>query len=301
MKTAETTVVRASGLDALNLVTALLQRVRTEDAKAGLWEAADFHWWWRKPRRSDSVEQAFWLDDSGPVGAVMLTDWGSFWGCDPLVLPTADPELADRIWAAALDRIHALEVDGEAVETRVRDDDSLAISRLTRAGFAMTDERGAVTWMNAVDRPGPIQPPLGFELVDRATSHADPHWLAVRGGPDVEARLRETALYDPGLDLAIRAPDGRVAAYGLFWFDPVTRVGLVEPMRTEEGWQRRGLARSVLTNGLERLAQRGATRMKVGWGSPPGRALYLSTGFGEEVPDHVLRLEGQFQRLGRAS
>jgi predicted N-acetyltransferase YhbS len=91
------------------------------------------------------------------------------------------------------------------------------------------------------------------------------------------------SLYDQSLDLAIRAPDGEIAGYALFWFDPVTRVGLVEPMRVEDAWQRRGLARSLLTNGLDRLARKGATRMKVGWGSPPGRALYLGAGFGEEV------------------
>jgi predicted N-acetyltransferase YhbS len=284
-----TSVIRASGLDALGLVTALLHRARLADAKAGLWEAADFHWWWRKPRRSDAVEQTFWLDDAGPVGAAMLTDWDGFWGCDPIVLPRANSELADLVWEEAMERIHAPGLGGEAVESRVRDDDSSAISRLSRAGFEATDEAGAVTWMNAGDRPAPVRAPAGFELIDRASNHADPHWLSVRGGPDVEARLAQTSLYDPRLDLAIRAPDGRIAAYGLFWFDPVTRVGLVEPMRTEEGWQRRGLARSILTNGLDRLARMGATRMKVGWGSPPGRGLYLSTGFGEEVPDHVLR------------
>jgi hypothetical protein len=43
-----------------------------------------------------------------------------------------------------------------------------------------------------------------------------------------------------------------VAGYALFWFDPVTRVGLLEPMRVEDGYQRRGLARMLLTNGLDR-------------------------------------------------
>ena len=48
--------------------------------------------------------------------------------------------------------------------------------------------------------------------------------------------------------------DGGVAAYGLFWFDPATATGLVEPMRTEDDHQRRGLARHVLTAGVDLLA-----------------------------------------------
>jgi predicted N-acetyltransferase YhbS len=102
-----------------------------------------------------------------------------------------------------------------------------------------------------------------------------------RSGPAAEARLSEASLYDPSLDLAIRAPDGSIAGYALFWNDPVTGVGLLEPMRVEETWQRRGLARSLLTNGFDRLARKGATRFHVNWGSPPGRGLYLGAGFRE--------------------
>ena len=55
--------VHASGLEYLAVVTELLQRVRVTDAKAGFWEAADLQWWWRKPRRSDAIDQLFWVDD----------------------------------------------------------------------------------------------------------------------------------------------------------------------------------------------------------------------------------------------
>src|SRR5450755_651740 len=72
----------------------------------------------------------------------------------------------------------------------------------------------------------------GYRLVSRAVDARQPHWLAARNGPDVEARLRQCSLYRPELDLAVEAPDGRAAGYGLFWADPVTRVGLVEPVRT---------------------------------------------------------------------
>jgi ribosomal protein S18 acetylase RimI-like enzyme len=50
-------------------------------------------------------------------------------------------------------------------------------------------------------------------------------------------------------------------------------------MRVEDDHQRRGLARALLTEGLERLAGRGATRLKVGFDGEAGRALYLGAGF----------------------
>ena len=100
-----------------------------------------------------------------------------------------------------------------------------------------------------------------------------------RSGEEVEARLRQCPLYDPALDLAVEAPDGEVAGYSLYWFDPVTEVGLLEPMRVEEAYQRRGLARAMLTAGLDRLTTRGARRLKVGYATDVARGLYTGAGF----------------------
>jgi GNAT superfamily N-acetyltransferase len=77
----------------------------------------------------------------------------------------------------------------------------------------------------------------------------------------------------------VEAIDGRVAGYSLYWFDPVTRVGLVEPVRVEEEYQRRGLARAMLTAGINRLATRGAQRVKIGFGTEAAGALYQGVGF----------------------
>jgi len=82
------------------------------------------------------------------------------------------------------------------------------------------------------------------------------------------------------------AADGQIAGYALFWFDPVTRVGLVEPMRVEEAYQRRGLARAMLTAGLDRLAKRGARRLKVGYGTEIARRLYVGAGFRVTSTEH---------------
>jgi ribosomal protein S18 acetylase RimI-like enzyme len=269
--------VRASGLGYLALATELLQRARLADAEAGLWEAADLQWWWRTPRRSDAVGQIFWIDDEGPVAGVVLTDWGRAWGCDPIIVPGVSTVTLPTVWARALEAINALGL--RAVEVLARDDDPELQGLLAAAGFATDESRSGITWMNAPDRPEVTALREGFTLVDRARSTTRLHPMRRRSGDGVEARLKQCSLYDPGLDLAVEAADGPVAGYALFWFDPVTEVGLLEPMRVESAYQRRGLARAMLTAGLDRLAQQGARRLKVGYATDIARALYAGAGF----------------------
>jgi ribosomal protein S18 acetylase RimI-like enzyme len=268
--------VRASGLEYLALATELLQRARLGDPVAGLWEAADLQWWWRTPRRSDSIDQLFWIDDGGPVASVVLTDWGRAWGCDPIVVPGAGVSLAD-VWARAVEAIDGLRL--EAVEVPARDDDVELLDLLAGAGFVPGDEHSGTTWMDAANRPEAARVPEGFMLVDRAEGTTRPHPMRRRSGEGVEARLRQCSLYDPALDLAVETAAGEVAGYALFWFDPVTKVGLVEPMRVEDAYQRRGLARALLTTGLERLVQSGARALKVGYATDVARGLYVGAGF----------------------
>jgi predicted N-acetyltransferase YhbS len=268
--------VQASGLEYLALATELLRRVRLADAEAGVWEAADLQWWWRTPRRSDAVDQLFWVDEQGPVAGVVLTEWTRAWGCDVIVAPGSSAVPLATVWARAVEAIDELKID--AVEVLARDDDVELRALLGEAGF-VADEGGAgTTWMDADERPRRLAAPDGFTLVDR-TQSSRPHPMRRRNGDAVELRLRQCSLYDPALDLAVETEDGDVAGYALFWFDPVTEVGLVEPMRVEDAYQRRGLARALLTEGLERLAKRGARRLKVGYGTEAARALYVGAGF----------------------
>jgi predicted N-acetyltransferase YhbS len=125
---------------------------------------------------------------------------------------------------------------------------------------------------------------LATRLLQRARladpdARGTPHPMRERNGDGVEARLRQCSLYDPALDLAVETTNGEVAGRSLYWFDPVTRVGMLEPMRVEEDYRRRGLARAMIAAGLDRLAQRGARRLKVGYGTAAAGALYHGSGF----------------------
>ena len=270
---------RAAGRDYLELITALLQRARHSSPLGGLWEAADLQWWWRRDQHADPARQVFWFEGETPVAAVVLTDWGNRIGCD---LISAEHDLArvmETVWPVALGLIAA--VDGRPVEIIVGDDDPILLEAVTAAGFLPTGGVGVATWMDAaVARDVPALP-AGFRLSTRSDARDQVHHLAARNGPAVAARLAECSLYHSDLDLAVLAPDAELAAYGLFWADPTTGVGLVEPMRTDDCYQGMGLGRVVLASGVRRLAERGCSRLKVSYivGNEASRRLYLGAGF----------------------
>jgi len=281
----------ARGLEYLRLITRLANRVRIEDPTAGIWEAADFQWWWRRERASDAIDQLFWVDTSGaPEAAVMFTDWGSAWGCDPVVLPSKTEDMLARIWSRAVERMDEIPVDD--VEIAVRDTDETMRALVIESGFSPSDEGHFIpTWMRAADVPPIAALADGFTLHDRREGHDRVHHMVARNGDRVEERLSQTSLYRPDLDLWVEDAEGQVASYGLFWFDPVTGVGLVEPMRTEKRYWRRGLARHVLTAGLGRLLSLGASRVKVSYEStnPAAKNLYLTCGFRPGAPESMYR------------
>ncbi len=261
-------------------VTTLLQRVRQEHPTKGVWDAADLQWWWRKPRPTDSWSHPFWFDASGePVAAAVATDWGGRVGLDIIVVPTSPAELVEHVWHRGLALVD--DTKPPSVEVMVDDDDSVMGSLLVEAGFVPLTDKGASAWMRAEDRPLGFSDPDGYSLVSRVETGDTPHHFIARNGSGVAERLEQTSLYRPGLDLAMLDTTGEVAAYGLFWFDPVTQVGFVEPMGTNEAHRRKGLARHILISGIDRLAQAGATRIKINYeqDNAASSALYLDAGF----------------------
>jgi GNAT superfamily N-acetyltransferase len=269
-----------TGISYLDEVTALAQRVRAANPTVGQFEAADYQWWWRKPRATDALPQLFWFDDDDrPEAAVIATDWGDVVGLDPVVMPDATPEWVAHVVARGL--AHADESGFDAVEFVIDRTDGVMASVLASHGFTAMEDEVVESWLAADARPAVSALHPDYRLATRHDTLSVPHHMIARGGPDVEERLRQTSLYRADLDLVVLDGGGTPAASGLFWFDPVTATGLVEPMRTEEAHQRRGLARHVLTTGINLLADAGANRIKICFvpDHHASRDLYLSVGF----------------------
>lgn len=269
-----------SGVDYLEAVTTLLRRVRSTHPTAGLLEAADLNWWWRTSRSTDNLGQLFWFDHLGrPEAAVIAIDWGDGIALNPIVMPEATPDWVAHVVERGL--AHASESGFGAIELEVDRADDVLLEVLAGHGFATKGDGLVETWLAVDARPeiSPLQE--DYRLSSRLDTVLHPHHMIQRSGPDVEQRLQQTSVYRPDLDLLIVDSDDNSAAYGLFWFDPETATGLVEPMRTEDHHQRRGLARHILTAGIDLLADAGAERIKICFrpGNPASRDLYLSAGF----------------------
>ncbi len=271
------------GLHYLEDVTALLQRIRSAHPTAGLYEAADLQWWWsQRPRSTDNLPQLFWFDRLGrPEAAVIATDSGPRIQLDPMVMPDATPDWVAQVIERGL--AHASESGIEVVSLEVDCADDVLREVLAGHGFAIEEDGLVETWLAADARPGISPLPEGYRLSSRLDTMQRPHHMISpeRNHPDPEPRLRQTSLYRPDLDLVVHDSCDSVAAYGLFWYDPETATGLVEPMRTEDDHQRRGLARHILTTGIDLLADAGAERIKICFepDNPASGSLYLSVGF----------------------
>ncbi len=254
--------------------------MRSVHPTAGLYEAADLHWWWRTSRSTDSFPQLFWFDHlDRPQAAAIATDWGDRIALDPIVMPDATPDWVAHVMQRGL--THAGHSGFGAIGVEVDRADVVLREVLVGNGFEIAEDGVVEAWLAADARSETSPLAEGYRLCSRLDTMLRPHHMIERSGPAVESRLRQTSLYRPELDLLVL--DGRdgCAAYGLFWFDSETATGLVEPMRTEDDHQRRGLGRHLLTTGIDLLARAGAERIKICYqpDNPAARELYLSVGF----------------------
>lgn len=93
------------------------------------------------------------------------------------------------------------------------------------------------------------------------------------------ANVQRAPLYRRDLDLVAAAPNGEFAAFCTLWFDDVTRTAAFEPVGTHPDYQRKGLGKALMAEGLRRVRDLGATLCTVGSYSEAAGALYASLGF----------------------
>ena len=159
-------------------------------------------------------------------------------------------------------------------------------------GFVRTDDFLA-SHVFDLGQPTPVPHlPEGFAIRDmagalddaEAEARVDLHRAAFHPSKFTAAKYaaaRNSPTFRPDLDLVAVAPNGDFAAYCTLWFEPQNRIALYEPVGCHPDYQRRGLGKAVLYEGLRRLRELGAVRAHVGsWQeNSAGAYLYRAAGF----------------------
>ena len=83
-------------------------------------------------------------------------------------------------------------------------------------------------------------------------------------------------MYRRDLDLVVVAPEGELAAFCTIWYDDVTRNGYFEPVGTSPSYQRKGLGKAIMSEGLRRLKNMDSVHATVAGFSVAANALYTS-------------------------
>src|SRR5690606_37420021 len=162
-----------------------------------------------------------------------------------IVIPSASGPEPATVWNLALEHVAK---HTSRFEVPVDDDDG-TFHDLARHSGLNADHHDTTAWLDANSPPAERELAEGFVIADSSQRLDAPHPMRQRNGAGVAQRLEQCSLYDPALDMAIETAAGRFAGYSLYWFDPITNVGLIEPVRVDDEFQRRGLAGTMLTTG----------------------------------------------------
>ncbi|GLZ76353.1 mycothiol acetyltransferase [Actinorhabdospora filicis] len=97
--------------------------------------------------------------------------------------------------------------------------------------------------------------------------------------------------YDPAREIVAEAPDGRIAAYTVYWTDERNRLGHFEPVGTHEDFRRLGLAAAVMRHAMTEMRAQGITRATVNHNAEnlAARGLYERLGFAREYATYGYR------------
>ncbi|MCK4973000.1 MAG: GNAT family N-acetyltransferase, partial [Candidatus Heimdallarchaeota archaeon] len=93
--------------------------------------------------------------------------------------------------------------------------------------------------------------------------------------PHSYIELQKCPDYRKDLDVYVIAPDRELVSFCLIWFDEKNKIAILEPVGTNPDHRKKGLAKIVVYEAINRVKKEGAEKIYVG----DGQQFYLSIGF----------------------
>jgi ribosomal protein S18 acetylase RimI-like enzyme len=269
----------------------LLSQGRTANNGTYYAHRGDLQWWLFYTDEPTEVWQSnirLWTDEDRLIGWALLSpDEDAF---DVFVTPElrGDPR-EEEMLAWAVEQMSGQDI---VKNVWVAEDDDVRVPWMEQHGFEL-DPFYTVHFQRSLS--GPLEgPPLpeGFSIRSSrgeedarlrsvcsyaafgATKPFDEYWPRT-------LRFMQSPVYVQEHEIFVIAPGGEVAAYCIIWTDDVSKVGHFEPVGAHPDFQRKGLGKCLLFEGLRRLKAEGMNEADVctNHNNPPAIGLYESVGF----------------------
>jgi GNAT superfamily N-acetyltransferase len=254
----------------------------------------------------DPAPYCFVYESNGSLDGLILLDAirSSSWGL--LVHPHRRDAVLEAtlvVWAEQHLR-HLLTESGSAKEwitSEVMDCDALRRDILASRGYVAEPESDYFVTTRSLQEEIPVSVlPDGFSIRAVLGEHEADAVQAAHAGafgrawqPGEYLQVMRSPSFRIERELVAVAPDGRFAAYLVYWIDPITKSGLFEPVGCHPDFQRRGVTKALMHEGLRCMAAEGMTMAMVVHEAPDenpaSTALYRSVGFNPKYGSHVYR------------
>jgi ribosomal protein S18 acetylase RimI-like enzyme len=265
-------------------------------ARGDALHVTDLPWRMTSPSAQVPDRTQLWEDANGELIAWAILQFPAWHCLDYVIRPDArSTELESTVLNWACTRLADKAADRDRTPffmVSARDDDAARIAAIEQAGF-VRQNWGYVHLVRDFDQPTPkSEPPSGFVIRPLDGEREVDAYVAVHRAAfettNMSADWRRATLRDPryvpDLDLVAIAPDGTLVGFCVCWIAPSLsgqRVAQVEPLGVLPEFQRTGLGRALLHEGLRRARESGAMQMDVKAEStnPASQGAYRAVGF----------------------
>jgi GNAT superfamily N-acetyltransferase len=231
--------------------------------------------------------------DGEPLALIQLFRGGMF---DTIVHPAhrgGDFERGLLEWSAQAEQalMAQLGINIERVIIDGLTGEPVRTALLRELGFTAADSPYmAITTRDLIDNPIPapvlpdgftIRPAAGLHEADAIGAVHASAFKRANWTPGLYRKVMETPGFDAEREMLVVAPDGELAAFLVYWLDPVSKSGLFEPVGCAEHFQRRGLVKALMSHtlGIMRDAGMHTAIVKHETDNPASTAAYASIGF----------------------
>lgn len=204
--------------------------------------------------------------------------------CDPQL----EFKLIEKCQSLMYDRMKKKSSNQLTLSTCVIDSNHQRIAYLKKLGYHIPPFDMIFTLRSLKEDIPSLSLPVSFhirsvanEMEAQLAAEVHNNSFSSKWDKDKYRKVMQTPGFDIEREMVVVAPDGRFAAFLIYWLDPISKVGLFEPVGCHQEFRRQGLTRVLMYEAMKRMLNSGMTKAIVGYNinNKAAQKLYTSVGF----------------------